>query len=103
MRLHHSKERSRKVVEQKKRKVLQETGSLACEACDFDFFKVYGQLGYEFAECHHTVPVSELTATHKTRLSELAILCANCHRMIHKSRPMVTVQGLRAVVESRRG
>jgi 5-methylcytosine-specific restriction enzyme A len=102
-RLHQVKERSRQVVEQKKRKVLQQAGNLACEACDFDFFKVYGQLGYEFAECHHTIPVSELTADHKTQLSELAVLCANCHRMIHKSRPMLTVQELRALVESLRG
>lgn len=101
-RLHLSKERNYKAVEQKKRKVLQETQTLECEACGFDFFKVYGQLGYGFAECHHTVPVSELTAGHKTRISELAILCANCHRMIHKSRPMLTIQELRAIIESHR-
>ncbi|MGH2592418.1 MAG: HNH endonuclease, partial [Anaerolineae bacterium] len=101
-RLHKRKERNRKATEQKKRKVLQETGKLACEACDFDFVKVYGDLGYGFAECHHTVPVSKLTENHRTRLADLAILCANCHRMIHKSRPMLSVRELRAVIDSRR-
>jgi len=101
-RLHQRKERNRKAVEQKKKKVLQETGTLECEACGFDFFKVYGKIGYGFAECHHTVPISELVADHKTRLSDLVILCANCHRMIHKSRPMLAVQELRAIIESNR-
>jgi 5-methylcytosine-specific restriction protein A len=65
--------------------------------------KAKSQLGYAFAECHHTVPVSELGAGQRTRLAELAVVCANCHRMIHRSRPMLTVGGLRAVVEGRRG
>jgi 5-methylcytosine-specific restriction protein A len=44
-RLHLSKERNRQVVARKKRKVLRETGRLACEACGFDFFRVYGPVG----------------------------------------------------------
>jgi 5-methylcytosine-specific restriction protein A len=99
-RLHKRKERNRKAIEQKKRKVLAEIGKLACEACDFDFALMYGNLGYGFAECHHTVPVSELGESHKTRLTDLAIVCANCHRMIHKSRPMMSIEQLRNLIES---
>jgi 5-methylcytosine-specific restriction protein A len=99
-RLHQRKERNRTATDNKKRKVLQETSRLACEACDFDFAAAYGDLGYGFAECHHTVPVAELTEDHRTRLADLSILCANCHRMIHKSRPMLTIQALRAIIES---
>jgi 5-methylcytosine-specific restriction enzyme A len=98
-RLHKQKERNRKVVEQKKRKVLQETSRLLCEVCDFDFAKTYGNLGYGFAECHHIVPIAQLDEQHHTRLADLAIVCANCHRMIHKSRPMLTTQELRAIVK----
>lgn len=97
--LHKHKERNRKAVEQKKRKVLSEKGKLSCEVCDFDFAKVYGSLGYGFAECHHTIPVAQLGEHHRTRLEELAIICANCHRIIHKSRPMLTLQELRAIIE----
>src|SRR5215475_10543194 len=99
-RLHQRKERNRRATDHKKKKVLQETNRLACEACGFDFAAIYGDLGYGFAECHQTVPVAELTEDHRTRLADLAILCANCHRMIHKSRPMLTVQALRAIIES---
>ena len=98
-RLHkRRKERNQKVVEQKKKKVLQETGKLECEACRFDFFAFYGKLGHGFAECHHTTPISELTTEHKTKLIDLAILCANCHRMIHRSRKMLTVKELREII-----
>jgi len=100
-RLHKRKERSRKAIEQKKKHVLQETGKLICEACDFDFVHVYGtQLGEGFAECHHTFPVSELTPNHRTRLVDLAIVCANCHRMLHRSRPtMLSVLELRTIIQ----
>ena len=83
--LHKRIERNPKVVLRKKKKVLQETGKLECEVCGFDFVKKYGEeLGYGFAECHHIFPVSKLTEEHKTKLSELAIVCANCHRMLHR-------------------
>jgi 5-methylcytosine-specific restriction protein A len=28
----------------------------------------------------------------KTPLHDLAILCANCHRMIHRTHPMISVE-----------
>jgi len=54
--------------------------------------EVDGELGYGFAAGHHTVPMSESAADHRTRLTDLAIVCANCHRMIHRGRPRPTVQ-----------
>jgi 5-methylcytosine-specific restriction protein A len=97
--LHKQKERNRRAIEKKKQKVLQETGRLVCEVCGFDFAEYYGAIGHGFAECHHTIPVAQLTEDHRTRLAELAIVCANCHRMIHHSRPMLSVAGLRAEIE----
>jgi 5-methylcytosine-specific restriction protein A len=98
--LHKSKERNPKVVREKKKRVLRESGKLECEVCGFDYVNIYGQLlGYGFAECHHTVPVSELTEGHKTKLSDLAIVCANCHRMLHKARPLISIDELRDVIK----
>lgn len=98
-RIHKSKERNPKVVQRKKKKVLSTNGKLACEVCGFDFAKIYGQLGYGFAECHHIVPVSQLTDGQKTKLSDLAIVCANCHRMLHKGRPLLSVGELREIIK----
>lgn len=97
LRLHRRKERNQRAVRRKKKQTLLETGRLACEVCDFDFVEVYGLLGEGFAECHHLVPLSELKEEHRLRLSELAIICANCHRMLHR-RPWRTVPQLREIV-----
>ena len=98
-RVHKARERSRAAVTKKKAYVLKRMGTLACEACGFDFREVYGDLGDGFAECHHTVPVSELKKGQKTSLKDLSILCANCHRMIHRSRPMLSVSELKQKLE----
>jgi 5-methylcytosine-specific restriction protein A len=92
--LHKRRERNPQVVRKKKAAVLIEHGRLECEICRFDFAVKYGQLGVGFTECHHIVPVSKLSAGQKTKIADLAIVCANCHRIIHRSRPMLTVHEL---------
>jgi 5-methylcytosine-specific restriction protein A len=94
-RQHRFRERNRVIVERRKAKALREQGSLHCEACSFDFGARYGERGSGFIECHHTRPVSTLKPGEKTRLEDLALLCANCHRMIHIRRPWMTVTELR--------
>jgi len=97
-RLHLNRERNRELVERKRQQTLATTGRLACEVCSFDFAQVYGGLGKGFAECHHIVPLSELPGTRMTPLTDLAIVCANCHRMLHRARPVLTILELRTVV-----
>ena len=98
--LHIYRERSSLIVRKKKEAVLESTGKLACEACIFDFFSFYGKLGYGFAECHHNLPVSQLRSGQKTKLSDLSILCANCHRMVHRSSPILSVAELRNLISN---
>nr|WP_227672732.1 HNH endonuclease [Komagataeibacter sp. FXV3] len=98
--LHHSRERSRKIVQAKKKDVLAKTGRLACEACGFDFVERYGDRGQGFIECHHIKPLSDLPNETKTRLDDLALVCANCHRMIHAQRPWMNIEELSNLVYS---
>lgn len=95
-RTHQARERSSAIVRKKKDQVFQNHGKLACEVCSFDFAAVYGERGEKFIECHHTKPISELLPKQKTRLADLALLCANCHRMIHAKRPWLSLDELRA-------
>lgn len=97
-RLHTVRERSRSLVRKKLMAVLYSTGKLACEICNFDFSEKYGDVGVGFAECHHTRPVSELGDGGRTKLSDLAVLCANCHRMIHRRRPWLSLAELKTIV-----
>jgi 5-methylcytosine-specific restriction enzyme A len=95
---HKFRERNRLLVNKKKKQALKATGRLQCEICEFDFFTIYGEIGRNFAECHHTLPVSELAEARETRLSDLAIVCANCHRMLHRARPWKTIQELKKLL-----
>lgn len=100
-RLHKRRERDPKASAKKKAAVLKQTGKLECEACGFDFEVAYGELGIGFAECHHKQPLSSLGSRTGTRLGDLAILCANCHRMIHKTRPLMSVDAFRDLIAAR--
>lgn len=53
-----------------------------CMVCDFDFEKEYGALGKNYIECHHLIPMAEDDEREKT-VKDVAVVCSNCHRMIH--------------------
>lgn len=101
-RIHVVRERSRKLVESKRKQAIQRFGKLACEACGFDFAVHYGAHGKEFIECHHTKPVFTLSPGDKTHLDDLALVCSNCHRMIHRREPWLSIAGLRKLIEQAR-
>lgn len=96
---HLRRERNRTLIEAKKAATLAATGSLRCEACRFDFSAVYGAIGEGFCEVHHLAPLSASAAPVKTTLADLAVLCSNCHRIIHRSNPMLSVSELSKLVE----
>lgn len=99
---HLKRERKRAVVEAKKAAVLDSKGSLSCEVCGFDFFTTYGSLGEGFCEVHHLSPLSTSDESVTTTLADLAVLCSNCHRIIHRSDPMLSVAELSTVVRNGR-
>ena len=99
-RKHKTYERNPKLVRKKKAKVLKEKGKLDCEVCGFNFTEKYGNRGEEFIECHHTKPVSEIGESGKTNIDDLALLCSNCHRMIHRKRPWISVDELKRLLQT---
>ena len=68
-----------------------------CEVCAVDFSKMYGERGNNFIEGHHRKLVSEMKEGDKTKVEDIAMLCSNCHRMIHK-KPIISVEGLAMIV-----
>ncbi len=76
-------------------------GRLFCEACGFEFEGRYGKRGRDYIEAHHRVPISKLDTTKLTKITrkDLALVCANCHRMLHRT-PWISVEELRAVLSS---
>ncbi|HDU5922689.1 HNH endonuclease [Klebsiella aerogenes] len=101
-RLHQSRERDPKIIKQKKEQTLNATGKLQCEICSMDFEETYGKLGRGFAECHHKNPLSLRDKNEETALCDLAIVCSNCHRMLHRKRPWLTLDDLREIYENQK-
>ena len=98
-RLHRYRERDASLVKRKKQRILRDQQFLTCEVCDFDFEQFYGERGQGFIECHHTKPLSDLSKEGGvTKLTDLSLVCSNCHRMIHKSRPWLSISELRDLV-----
>ena len=97
-RVHRYRERDRTLVSKKKLKFLQENPKLFCQGCGFDFQNKYGDRGKDFIECHHTKPVSELSVGETTKLVDLVLLCSNCHRIVHRKKPWLTIDELKLLV-----
>ncbi len=97
-RLHWARERNQAIITRKKQSVMADKGALACEACAFDFRRIYDRRGEGFIECHHTKPLSEMEPGQKTSLTDLILLCANCHRMVHRQRPWLTPTALKQIL-----
>jgi len=98
-RKHKYRERNSKVVQLAKRNFKNKNGRLFCQVCEFDFEEEYGEIGADFIEAHHTIPVSEMKAGHKTKIEDIAMLCPNCHRMAHKKRPWLKMAELKQLRE----
>lgn len=62
-------------------------GRLLCEVprCGFEFSSRYGDTGDGYIQVHHLEPLSDAPDTGRPiRLDKLAVVCANCHVMIHR-------------------
>jgi 5-methylcytosine-specific restriction protein A len=98
---HLVRERDTALAKAKKIDILKATGRLACEACRFDFGVAYGELGAGYCEVHHLKPLANRSGNEMTSLEHLAILCSNCHSIIHRTSPMWSVTDLAAYLSSR--
>jgi 5-methylcytosine-specific restriction enzyme A len=80
-------------------KLAKGTHGVRCQCCGFDFVAVYGEIGSGFIEVHHLRPLADLEEGKAIRYdvaADFAVLCANCHRMIHRQRDPADLADLRA-------
>jgi 5-methylcytosine-specific restriction protein A len=98
---HLRRERNPKLRRRKIESVRAAGRPIACEVCEFDFERAYGKLGRGFIEVHHKLPL-HVSGEIRTRLSDLALLCSNCHRMIHRGRPWLAPAELRTTYDEER-
>ena len=72
-----------------------------CRACGFDFGATYGDLGDGFIHVHHIRPLGEIRSGYAVDpQQDLIPVCPNCHAMLHRSSPPLTVEELRRRIKS---
>lgn len=88
LRQHLERERNPEVIKAAKKLFWHNNGKFFCEICGFDFERFYGVIGRGMIEGHHMKPVSKMVEGNKTKIEDIKMVCANCHRVIHKNMSM---------------
>lgn len=79
------------------RKICLMAKGYICSICGFDFEKTYGEIGKDYIEVHHITQVSDMGEDYIVKpLEDLVPLCSNCHSMIHRTKPMLSIDYLRS-------
>ena len=74
-----------------------------CMVCGFEFLKTYGEAGEGYIELHHLNPISKRKGKHTVTVEEVIVVCANCHRVLHRNgADPLPWKELRKVLKSRR-
>ncbi len=97
LRAHRIRERSSAVVRKAKELWRASDPLLRCDVCGFSFIEAYGE---DYIEAHHTKPMRLLEAGSRTGPSDLAKLCANCHRMVHVGNQCLELEDLRLKIKA---
>lgn len=73
-----------------------------CSVCGFDFKEKYGEIGSEYIHIHHLVPLSKIKREYQLNpIEDLRPICPNCHAIIHKTDPVLTIGQLRKHIRDR--
>jgi 5-methylcytosine-specific restriction enzyme A len=82
----------------------KESGLLACDLCHWSCGSASSAFKDAAFEAHHLVPLALLIEGRKTKLGDVALLCANCHRLIHRAislqKRWLTLEDARQVLRS---
>jgi hypothetical protein len=93
--IHLRRERNQTIIKAKKK----HAKSFDCEICGFSFERVYGEQAKDYCEVHHLIQLSEAERETETRIKDLAILCSNCHRVVHLRNPPFTLAVVKGMLK----
>ncbi len=96
---HYVRERNPSIIKKAKQLAISKNERLNCEICGFSFQERYGSRGKDYIEGHHRKPVSEMQEGDVTRVEDIALICSNCHRMIHAKDPWLSIEEMRGILE----
>ncbi len=96
--LHRQIERNRRLRQAKIEDFIQIHGKLFCELCCFSFIERFPFLKVDIIEIHHLTPLGTLESGQITKLSDLMLLCSNCHFVIHQGDPAEQMNEMRRCI-----
>ncbi|MGG7177440.1 HNH endonuclease [Clostridium paraputrificum] len=71
-----------------------------CYACGMNMEKLYGDAGKEFIHVHHIVPLCEIKKNYSIDpINDLRPICPNCHAIIHRRKPYLTMDELKEIIK----
>jgi len=76
----------------------------SCILCGFNFKNAYGVYGETFIEVHHieshTIK-SKIKGRHEIDpIKDLIPVCSNCHSIIHREKPAMTIEKIKEIISS---
>jgi hypothetical protein len=75
----------------------------SCVCCKFSFEKKYGSEGAGYIHVHHLRPLSEIDGEYQVDpIKDLRPVCANCHAMLHRYQPPLSIERLKEILRSAR-
>jgi len=75
---------------------------VTCQVCGFRFEDFYGDYGAEYIHVHHLKPLSEIGEQYQLNpIDDLRPICPNCHAMIHRSTPALTIDDLKTKLKGK--
>ncbi len=77
-----------------------EIHGLDCFVCKMNFQRTYGQIGAGFIHIHHTKPLHVIDECYRVNPEQdLGPGCPNCHAMLHRASPPMSVEELRVLMQ----
>jgi 5-methylcytosine-specific restriction protein A len=71
-----------------------------CQGCGFDFGVFYGTSAQGFIHVHHIVSLADIGKSYSVDpVKDLIPLCANCHSVVHLTKPMLTIEQLKKLTK----
>lgn len=68
-----------------------------CQVCCLNFEEKYGEIGRGYIHIHHIVPIASVGRQYQIDpINDLVPVCPNCHAMLHRQNPPLSVEELRA-------
>ena len=72
-----------------------------CMVCELRFEEMYGDIGKDFIEVHHVIPIHTISERYIVNsIRDLRPVCSNCHAMIHRGN--MSIEELRGVIVAKK-